>query len=97
MTVAVEKHYSGEVGTAIVVDCGRDVSEATICKILVKKPSGDEVEWDATVYQSNYLRYVVEEDDLDEVGEYEVQSYVEIDDWSGKGVTDRFIIYEKYS
>jgi len=40
----MDKHYKGEIGTEIIINCGSDVSTASIVEIRVKKPNS-EVVW----------------------------------------------------
>ncbi len=49
----MSKHYPGETGTEIRVNCGVDISAATATYIYCKKPTGTVVTWPATVYNSN--------------------------------------------
>jgi len=95
------KHYVNEVGLEIYVDCGRDISAFTNCKLKVLKPSGEEVEWDATIVsydsETNYLYHKTIEGDLDEAGEYEIQAYGKSGDWVGLGQTAKLIIYEEFA
>lgn len=55
-----------------------DISSASVLKILVLKPSGEEVEWTATRYGStNKITYTTSLTDLDEAGKYKMQAWVE--------------------
>lgn len=71
LQTVVIKHYIGEVGKTIIINCGEDISGATTAKIMVKKPDGSTSEWVATVYamggRCNYIKYVtIGEDIVDE-------------------------------
>jgi len=88
------KTYVGNVGTVIDIDMGQDISGATTTDLYVKKPDGTEATWSGEIYGSNYIRYVIEEDDLNEAGRYYVQPYLVISDWSGYGKTVDFKVYE---
>lgn len=91
-----DKIYVGDVGTIITVDCGEDISTATVNQLAVQKPDGTVVTWEASVYNTNYLRYTVQTDDLDQAGVYKVQSKITLPSWSGLGETDEFTVYEAY-
>lgn len=91
-----EKHYVGEVGTDVIVDCGCDITGATSTKLKVKKPDDTTVEWDATIYNSNYLKYTTEAADFDQAGLCKLQSSLTLSGWTGLGETVNFIIYEAY-
>lgn len=90
----MNKIYQGDTGLAIVCDLETDISEALTVKLLVRKPGGEEVEWEASVYEANgetrYIKYVTQEGDLDKRGRYMVQPYVELPGWKGRGETSEF-------
>lgn len=92
-----EKHYVGEINTEIRVDCGIDVSTASVKKLIIKKPNGQIIERIPTVYNRRYLRYFTTAEDFDMSGEYELQAYVVTDSWQGYGQTVSFVIYDKFS
>ena len=91
-----DRHYVGEVGTVITVDCGSDISGATGTILKVRKPDGTEVEWTATIYDSNYLRYTTVAGDFNKAGTYHVQAHLTLAGWTGHGETAEFPIYEEY-
>lgn len=91
------KIYVGDEGTVIEVDMGEDISTATVTKFYVYKPGGTTATWTATIYNSNYLRYTIVTDDLDEAGTYYVQPYLEFPSgWKGKGETVNFKVYDSF-
>lgn len=92
-----EKHYVGEINTEIRVDCGRDVSTASVRKLFLRKPDGTVVELVPSVYNKRYLRYFTTESTFDMPGEYQLQSYIELSDWKGRGETAFFVIFENYA
>jgi len=90
----MNKHYINEVGTDVIVDCGCDISTATVKEIRVKKPDGKIVKWDdCEVFDNNYLVYTLKEGDLDLDGSYALQVYIEIDNWKGLGEVALFKVY----
>lgn len=92
-----DRHYIGEVGTEIIVDCGVDITGATNTKLKIKKPDGTEVEWVAIVYNSNYLKYISIAGDFNIAGDYYLNSYIETTGgWDGHGETAIFRIYALY-
>ena len=90
------KHYVGMVGANVIVDCGFDITGATDTKLKVEKPDGTEVEWPATIYNSNYLKYVSVADDFDQEGEYRIQALLTLGGFTGSGDTDIVTIYAEY-
>ena len=101
----VTKHYIGEVGTEILVNCGRDITAATVTKLRMSKPDGTVVELDASKHRKGtepagetwYLQYITLAATFSVSGEYEVQSKVTMGTWSGLGETAKFIVYEQFS
>lgn len=91
-----DKSYKGDVGTVFLINCGTNISTATVKKLLVKKPDGTQVEWIATISGTNYLQYTTITNDLDQNGTYYLQSYIEMPSWKGRGETAIFTIYESY-
>lgn len=85
----LEKHYVGENGTLFFVDCGLDVSEASVAKVLLERPDGTIISKPATIYTFNesthYIYFQIEESDFNQEGEYLGQAYIEIGSWSGWG------------
>ncbi len=69
----------------ILLDTSYDISSATSAKILYKKPSGTEGEWIGAVSDTTKILYDVQDGDLDEVGTWTLQSYVEIGGEKGYG------------
>jgi len=92
----MSKNYVGDIGVNIDVDCGTDISTATGQVLKVKKPGGAEVEWTASIYNTNYLRHTTVDGDFDEEGEYKLQSYLTLSGWTGLGETASFTIYNKF-
>lgn len=77
--------YVGDVGTEVVLDCGINVSAATVRKILVTKPDGEKKEWSAVPDGTNGIKYVINDGDLDLPGEYRLQASIEMVGWKGRG------------
>lgn len=90
------KHYVGETGTQIIVDCGQNISAATGCLLYVRKPDGTLVTWTPTILTlnslPNYLSYSTLAGDFDQIGSYCLQSYMMLAGWSGRGETVMFQI-----
>lgn len=83
MTTSEEKIYVNQT-CEFRLDCNPDdnpdidISNASVLKILVLKPSGEDVEWTATRYgTTNKITYTTSITDLDEPGTYKMQAWVE--------------------
>lgn len=90
------KHYINEVGTIILVDCGCDITGATETKLKVRKPDGSLSEWVAIIEGTNYLKYIIQTNDLILAGKYYLQVSLILPGWSGLGETTDFFIHEVY-
>ncbi len=91
------KVYKGDTGTEIILDCGVSIdSTDTIADIKVRNPDKSVVTWDGDVYNSDYIRYIIEEGDLDLPGYYYLQAYVEMDGGIWRGETVKLTVYDHF-
>lgn len=94
----MSKYYVGDIGTEVLVDTGSPIDTATTKQLLVKKPSGKEVTWEATLgpvnAQGEYttLKYIIQDGDWNEAGYYTLQAYVILPSWTGRGDSVKFKI-----
>ena len=81
--------FAGDVGTEIMVDCAADITTATVRSIIVRKPTGVKVVWPAEMLTSTMIKYTVVDGDLDVVGRWKLQAYVEMPSgrWFGEVAT----------
>lgn len=77
--------YKNDIGTELILDCGVDVSTATVRKIRAKMPGGGLKEFVAAANTSDTIRYVLLDGDFNVAGIWYVQSYVEMPGWIGRG------------
>jgi hypothetical protein len=72
--------YQNDADIVFRLDTGIDnLNAATKIQILVRKPSGLEVEWTASQYgTTSYITYTSLLGDLDEAGDYVLQAYIEM-------------------
>lgn len=91
------KVYVGDIGTLVKVDCGQDISDSTVFKILVKKPDKTEHEWDGVLGGTDYIEYNSQAGDFDQAGTYQIQAYIDTPTWQGKGETAKFTVYKKFT
>ena len=94
------KIYVGDIGFAVIADCGVDVTGAASVTFEVTKPDGTEVVWDAetTVVDGvpNYLVHYTREGDLDQPGTYKLQPKFRLFSWEGKGETAKFKVSDGF-
>lgn len=77
--------FVGDVGTVISLDCGAITTAATLRQVIVKKPNGRRVTWNAVQDAETSIKYVVQVGDLDVAGDWQLQAYVEFPTWKGRG------------
>ena len=85
----------GTSGVELVLDAGIDLRDADQVGMLVKKPSGQIVDWIGYVVD-HYIVYMLQPGDLDEVGAYKVHAYAM---WDGNvvyGNSTSFYVYAKF-
>lgn len=91
-----DKYYVGDIGIIITIDMGEDISTGLNLILYVLKPNGEEVEWTPTIYNTNYLKYTITEDDIDVGGVYYINPYLELGSWKGFGETVNFRVYDEF-
>jgi len=95
---AEEKPYVGDIGLTIIIDMQEDMESATNITFEVRKPDGQEVSWEGIqVFETTKLKYITQEGDLDVAGIYNIQPKLTLGNWTGKGNTVSFRVYEKYA
>ena len=67
------------------LDTNVDISSATSREILYQKPDGSTGEWDAVLYGTTQMEYLVEPGDLDQAGEWQFQSKFVLNGETGYG------------
>lgn len=77
--------FVGDVGTEIVVDCGTDVSSATVRSIVIRKPNGAMEVWPAVADGTTAIKHVTVDGDLDVPGVWKLQAAIEMPGWKGSG------------
>lgn len=96
MGLTLSKIYKNDVGTVIRIDMLTDITTATTETLYYKKPSGSTGQWTPSISGTNYYEYQVVAGDLDEVGTYLVQPYLEIGDFEGYGDTVQFTVLDQF-
>ena len=79
--------FVGDIGTEIILDCGTDISTATVRTINARKPDGTAVQWTAVASGATAIKYVVLVNDLSVAGVWLLQAYIEMPGWKGRGET----------
>jgi len=87
--------FVGDVGTEIILDCGTDVSSATIKNIVVRKPNGNRLTWGAVFDGANSIKHVTVDGDLDMAGTWHLQASVTMPTWRGVGDVALLVVKNK--
>ena len=87
------KVYKNDVGTIVKIDLQTDLSSATSITINVKKPDGTSEVWNPTVYETVYLRYVIQSGDLNLSGTYTLQVHLTDSGWTGSSTPCKFTVH----
>lgn len=90
------KTYVGDTGTAIVLDCGTDISAASARTIEVLKPDNTATSWAAVAEGSDSLRFDTLADTLDQPGDWKLQAKVAIGAGVWRGETVILRVYANY-
>jgi hypothetical protein len=77
--------YVGDEGTELLLDCGVNISTATLVRVHAKGPKGNKKQWTAAVNGTTHVKRVVALGDFDVPGTWHVQAYVEMPGWKGRG------------
>jgi hypothetical protein len=83
-----QKIYVGDTGTVITLDCGQDISSATVRTIEVRKPDGTTASWTAAASGTDSITYTTQAGTLDQHGEWVLQAKVTLPTgvWLGASV-----------
>lgn len=90
------KSYVGDTGTVITLDCGADVSSATVRSIEVRKPDGSATSWAASASGANSVSFTTLADTLDQAGEWWLQAKVTLPTGEWRGETAYLDVAEPF-
>lgn len=76
----------GDVGTEVVLDCGFNLSTATVMKIVARTPKGEKKTWNAVLEGTTKIKYTLASGDVDSAGTWQLQAYIEMPGWLGHGL-----------
>ena len=96
-----EPHYVGEENTLFYVDCGVDVSQATLAEVILLRPDGTKVTKPATPTSynnsTNWVFFRIDVGDFNQCGRYYGQARAFIGAWSGWGEKFRIKVEDPIS
>lgn len=91
-----QKSYVGDTGTAIILDCGQDISAASARSIHARKPDNTVVTWPAIASGSNSIRFDTLADTLDQPGTWRLQAHVTLPTGEWSGATAELLVYAAF-
>jgi hypothetical protein len=91
------KIYVGDIGTAIVLDCGEDISSYLTLSIKGRKPDDSTFEWPGSINGTNNVAYLTQALDLDQEGVYKLQAYVTTATGSWLGETVNIEVFRAFN
>ena len=90
------KVYVGDTGTAIILDCGQDISAATVRSIEARKPDGTTASWAASASGTNAIRFDTLAGTLDQAGKWRLQAKVTLPSGLWRGATAELVVYAAF-
>ena len=90
------KVYVGDTGTAIILDCGQDVSAATARSIEYRKPDGTTGSWSASASGTNSIRFDSLAGTFDQAGRWQLQAKVTLATGLWRGATAELLVYAAF-
>jgi len=94
--MSVVKAHKGDIGRQFKLDAGEDITTATLLQIKYKKPDDTTGVWTAAVSDTTYAVYTTQFiADLDQVGKWKIQLYVEMAGAKVHGPVAEFHVYKR--
>lgn len=93
----MSKVYVGDTGTAIVLNCGQDISAATERTIEAKKPDGTTVSWVAVAEGVTSIKFITLANSLDQSGDWKLQARVVTSTGVWRGETVTLTVHAQFS
>lgn len=92
----MSKTYVGDTGTAIVLDCGQDISTATVRSIEVRKPDGSVTSWPAVASGATAISFTTVAGTLDAPGKWLLQAHITLGGGAWRGETAALAVYAAF-
>lgn len=77
--------FVGDIGTELLLDCGVNITTATLVKVLAKPPRGSIKSWVGTINGTTNVKYLLQNGDINIPGIWHLQVYIEMPGWKGRG------------
>lgn len=92
-----DKVYKDDVGTLIQIDCGSDISSATVTQVKVRLPDNTTTTWAASLNGEQVLEYNLVASDTATAGFLTGNVYIVTPEGIWHGETFEIRIYEPYT
>jgi hypothetical protein len=92
----MSKVYTGDTGTVITLDCGQDITAATVRSIEVRKPDGSTATWAALASGSNAIAFTTLAGSIDMPGRWRLQARVTLPSGQWRGETAVLDVYSPF-
>ena len=92
----MSKVYVGDTGTAVILDCGQSIADATARSIEMLKPDGTNVSLTASASGTNSIQYLTLVGTFAAAGKYKLQAKVTTPSGLWLGETVELIVYDKW-
>ena len=90
------KTYTGDTGTVITLDCGQDISTASVRNILVRKPDGTAATWTASASGTTAIQFTTLAGTFDMPGQWLLQAQVTVGGGTWRGETAQLMVYAPF-
>lgn len=90
------KIYISDVGTNIRIDMQEAMASATGLSFDVKKPNGTFDTFTPIVINGDFLEYITVADDINVIGDWDINPILTISGWTGRGETVSFEVFDKF-
>jgi hypothetical protein len=80
----------------IVLDCGENISAATVRTIEARKPNGTAVQWPAVASGTDSVAYTSQAGTFDQPGEWQLQALVTLPTGQWRGATVPLQVYAQF-
>jgi hypothetical protein len=94
--MTTQKLYTGDTGTVITLECGQDISAATVRNIQVRKPDGTTVTWSAVASGTTAVAFTTLAGSLDMPGRWRLQAHVTLPSGQWRGETAAVDVYSPF-
>ena len=94
--MSTQKVYVGDTGTAVIIDCGQDISAATLRSVEMLRPDNFPVSVAASASGANSITFTTLSGTFDTAGVWKLQPKVTLPTGVWRGETVSLVIYAPF-